>query len=116
VTRFSGRLCPLPDNVDTITREAYSHEVISCGFWPGDRKFPYAAFYSYTKPAPAGLEKADHWNSQMGEFILKYDDARAAASPDRAILDFCQGAYDAGANLAGWDRDALERKAPAGSR
>jgi hypothetical protein len=97
--------------VDAITREAYSHEVISCGFWPGDRKFPHAAFYSYTKPAPAGIEKAAYWDSQMGEFILKYDDARAAESPDQAILDFCQSTYEAGANLAGWDRDALERKA-----
>jgi hypothetical protein len=111
VGRFSGRTCPLPADADAITREAYSHEVISCGFWPGDRKFPHAAFYSYTKPAPAGIEKAAHWDSQMGEFILKYDDARAAESPDRAILDFCQSSYEAGANLAGWDRDALERRA-----
>jgi hypothetical protein len=110
VTRFSGRICPLPENVDAITREAYSHEVISCGFWPGDRKFPHAAFYSYTKPAPLGIEKAAHWDGQLGEFILKYDDARAAESPDQAILDFCQDSYEAGANLAGWDRDALERK------
>jgi hypothetical protein len=113
VTRFSGRTCPLPADVDAITREAYSHEVISCGFWPGDRKFPHAAFYSYTKPAPLGIEKAPHWNNQMGEFILKYDDARTAESPDQAILDFCQSSYEAGANLAGWDRDALERKAEA---
>jgi hypothetical protein len=110
VTRFSGRLCPLPADVDPVSREAYSHEVISCGFWPGDRKFPYPAFYSYTKPAPLGIEKAEYWNSQMQEFILKYDDVRAAASPDRAILEFCQSTYEAGANLAGWDREALERK------
>jgi hypothetical protein len=109
VTRFSGRLCPLPDNVDPVTREAYSHEVISCGFWAGDRKFPYPAFYSYTKPAPLGIEKSAYWNSQMGEFILLYDDVRAAESPDTAILDFCQSSYEAGANLAGWDRRALER-------
>ncbi len=114
VTRFSGRPASLPDDVDPIAREAYSHEVISCGFWPGDRKFPYPAFYSYTKPAPAGIEKAAHWDSQMGEFILRYDDARAAASPDRAILDFCQSTYESGANLAGWDRDALERNRGAG--
>ena len=92
-----------------MTREAYSHEVSSCGFWPGDRRFPYPAFYAYTKPAPLGIEKAAHWNSQLGEFILKYDDVCTAESPDRAILDFCQGAYEAGANLAGWDRGALER-------
>jgi hypothetical protein len=111
VTRFSGRPCPLPDDADPITREAYSHEVISCGFWPGDRKFPYPAFYSYTKPSPAGIEKAAHWDNQMGEFVLKYDDVRTAESPDRAILDFCQSTYEAGADLAGWDRHALERKA-----
>jgi hypothetical protein len=111
VTRFSGRLCPLPPDVDRVTREAYSHEVISCGFWPGDRKFPYPAFYSYTKPAPLGIEKATtFWNNQLGEFILKYDDVRTAESPDRAILDFCQSTYEAGANLAGWDRGAFERK------
>jgi Family of unknown function (DUF5996) len=109
VSRFSGRLCPLPPDVDAVTREAYSHEVISCGFWPGDRKFPYPAFYSYTKPAPLGIERASHWNNQMGEFILKYEDARSAKSPDREILDFCQSTYEAGANLAGWDRGALER-------
>ncbi len=111
VTRFSGRPASLPDDVDPITREAYSHEAISCGFWPGDRKFPHAAFYSYTKPAPAGIEKTGPWDSQMGEFILRYDDVRSAASPDQAILDFCQSTYEAGANLAGWDRAALERKA-----
>jgi hypothetical protein len=109
VTRFSGRLCPLPANVDAVTREAYSHEVISCGFWPGDRRFPHPAFYSYTKPAPSGIEKSAHWNTQMDEFILKYDDARAAESPHRAVLDFCQSSYEAGANLAAWDRAALER-------
>jgi Family of unknown function (DUF5996) len=109
VTRFSGQTCPLPPDADPISREAYSHEVISCGFWPGDRKFPYPAFYSYTKPAPLGIERTAHWNSQMGEFILKYDDVRTAESPDRAILDFCQTTYEAGADLAGWDRDALER-------
>ena len=81
----------------------------NCGFWPGDRRYKHAAFYSYTKPAPAGIEKTAHWDSQMGEFILKYDDVRAADSPDQAILDFCQSTYEAGANLAQWDRAALER-------
>ena len=116
VTRFSGRRAPLPKEVDPLTREAYSHEVISCGFWPGDRRFEHAAFYSYTKPAPAGLEKeivrpnTAYWDTQMGEFILKYDDVRTAPSPNQAILDFCQTTYEAGANLARWDRDALERR------
>jgi hypothetical protein len=116
VTFFSGRTAPLPDDADSITREAYSHEVISFGFWPGDPAFPQAAFYSYTKPAPAGLDKQTvrpdmaYWDQKMGEFILKYDDARAAQSPNQAILDFCQSTYEAGANLAQWDRHALERR------
>ena len=115
VTRFSGRTAPLPEDVDAMTREAYSHEVTSCGFWPGDRRFPHPAFYAYSAPAPAGLEKepvrpsAAYWASQLGEFMLKYDDVRAAESPDQAILDFCQSTYEAGANLAQWDRAALER-------
>ncbi len=116
LTRFSGRPAELPKDVDPLTREAYSHEVISCGFWPGDRKFKHAGFYCYTKPAPPGLEKevvsprAAHWDTQLGEFILKYEDARSAKSPGQAILDFCQSTYEAGAKLAQWDRDALERK------
>jgi hypothetical protein len=115
VTFFSGRSAPLPENVDSITREAYSHEVISFGFWPGDLNFPEAAFYSYTKPAPAGIEKqavqpnAAYWDTKMGEFMLKYEDVRAASAPDQAIVDFCRSAYEAGANLANWDRKALER-------
>jgi hypothetical protein len=117
VTRFSGRRASLPKEIDRLTREAYSHEVISCGFWPGDRRFPHAAFYSYTKPAPPGLERevvhpdAAYWDAQMGEFILKYEDVLAAPSPDQAILDFCQSTYEAGASLARWDREAFERKA-----
>ncbi|HXJ96854.1 MAG TPA: DUF5996 family protein [Terriglobia bacterium] len=116
VTRFSGRQASLPKDVDPLTREAYSHEVISCGFWPGNRSFKQAAFYSYTKPAPAGLEQeavrpaAAYWDQQMGEFMLKYDDVRAAESPDQAILDFCQSTYEAGANLAKWNRDEVERE------
>src|SRR5207245_125740 len=82
----------LPPDADPLTREAYSHEVISCGFWPGDRKFPRPAFYSYTKLAPAGLDTApasrDYWNKQLEEFILPYDDARTAPSPDQPLLAF----------------------------
>jgi Family of unknown function (DUF5996) len=116
VTRFSGRRATLPPDADPLTREGYSHECISCGFWPGDRRYPQAAFYSYTAPAPAGLHAqpvrpaAAHWDRQLGEFILNYDDARSAASPAQAILDFCQSTYEAGANLAGWDRKELERE------
>jgi hypothetical protein len=116
VTRFSGRRAPQRDGVDPITREAYSHEVSSCGFWPGDRRFKEPAFYAYHTPAPAGFEKeparpeAAHWDPQLGEFILKYDDMRTEASPEQAVLDFCQGAYEAGAKLASWDRANLERQ------
>jgi len=115
VTRFSGRRATLAPDTDPVTREAYSHEVISCGFWPGDRRFRYPAFYSYTAPAPAALNQetvrpsAAYWDKQLGEFILKYDDARAAESPEQAILDFCQSTYEAGAKLAQWDRASLER-------
>jgi len=117
VTRFSGNQVEPPKGADAMTREAYSHEVISCGFWPGDRRYKQAAFYSYTLPAPAGLEKekvrpaSAYWDTQMGEFLLKYDDVRAAASPEHAILEFCQSTYEAGAKLAHWDRKALERGA-----
>jgi hypothetical protein len=108
VTRFSGRLCMPPVKPDPIMSEAYSHEVISCGFWPGDRRFKHPAFYSYTLPAPSGIDKEAFWDAQLGEFILKYEAARAAEAPERAILDFCQSTYEAGAKLAQWDRQALE--------
>jgi hypothetical protein len=117
VSRFSGRRGSLPKGADAMTREAYSHEVSSCGFWPGDRRYKQAAFYSYTMPAPTGFEKekvrpsAAYWDTQLGEFLLKYNDVRSADSPERAILDFCQSTYEAGANLAKWDRKALERGA-----
>ncbi|HEV2378330.1 MAG TPA: DUF5996 family protein [Terriglobia bacterium] len=119
VTRFSGRRASLPPDADLLTREGYSHECVSCGFWPGDRRYPQAAFYSYTAPMPAGLDAqpvhpaAAHWNPKLGEFILNYDDVRAAASPAQAILDFCQSTYEAGAKLAGWDRKELERESHA---
>lgn len=116
VTRFSGRRAAQSADADAITREAYSHEVISCGFWPGDRRFKNAAFYAYAAPKPAELEKepvrpaSGYWDMQLGEFILKYDDVRQAASPEEAILEFCQSTYEAAAKLAHWDRDALERR------
>ena len=115
VTRFSGRRAPEREGIDAMTREAYSHEVTSCGFWPGNRVFPNAAFYAYSAPVPPGLEKepirpaAAGWNAQLGEFIFQYEDARKEASPDQAILDFCQSAYEGGAKLAQWDRASLER-------
>jgi hypothetical protein len=117
VTRFNGRLAPERKDADPVTREAYSHEVISCGFWPGDRRYKNAAFYAYAAPSPADLDKqsvrpdAAHWDKQLGEFVLKYQDVRGAGSPDESILDFCQSSYAAAAQLANWDRSALERPA-----
>jgi hypothetical protein len=108
VTRFNGELCPLPKMTDPVMAEAYSHQVISCGFWPGDRKFPHPAFYAYAVPRPDGLEAEPGWNAQLGEFILRYDDVRQTPSPQQAILDFCQGTYEAAAKLAKWNRAALE--------
>jgi hypothetical protein len=119
VTRFSGRLAPPRENADVITREAYSHEVISHGWWPGSKDME-AAFYSYTTPEPAGLADTVNqgtilpaqtfYNPEMKEFFLMYDDVRQSASPEQTLMDFCQTTYEAGANLAGWDRAALERE------
>ena len=117
VTRFSGRPAVQKEGVDHVTREAYSHEVTSCGFWPGDRRFKEAAFYAYSAPSPPGLEAqpvrpaSAYWDRELGEFLLKYSNVRTAPSPDRAILDFCESAYEAGARLAQWDRVHLERAA-----
>ena len=116
VTRFSGRSAPPREGADSITREAYSHEVISAGFWPGNGGFGDAAFYCYAAPAPAGLDKASihpmtaSYNTALGEFLLKYDDLRAEASPDGALLEFLQSSYEQAANLGGWDRKSLERE------
>jgi hypothetical protein len=110
-TRFSGRTAP--PRAGVISGPAYSHEVISAGFWPG-AGFSGPAYYAYAVPKPDGLERelvrpaAAGWNAQLGEFILMYDDVRSAASPRDALLDFLQSTYEAGARLAGWDRAALE--------
>jgi hypothetical protein len=115
VTRFSGRRAEQKEGVDKVTREAYSHEVTSCGWWPGNRAFPHPAFYAYSAPVPPGLDAepvrppAAHWDTQLGEFILKYEDARTSPTPEQDILDFCQSTYEAGAKLAHWDRPNLER-------
>ena len=117
VTRFSGRPAPPRPGADAITREAYSHEVISAGFWPGNGGFGAPAFYCYAAPAPADLEKQPvrpaqaFYSNELKEFILKYDDVRQANSPDDAVLEFLQSSYEAAAKLAGWDRAALERHA-----
>ncbi len=115
VTRFSGRPAPERPGVDAMTREAYSHEAISAGFWPGGGDVKAPAFYSYTAPPPAGLDAepirpaAARWSPQLGEFVLSWDDVRASARPRETVLEFLQSTYEAGANLAAWDRSALER-------
>ncbi|PWT88782.1 MAG: hypothetical protein C5B55_12565 [Blastocatellia bacterium] len=114
VTRFSGRPAPPRPDADPITREAYSHEVISHGFWPG-HGFGKPAFYSYTAPAPNGLSegplrpKEAYYSKDLNEFLLLYDDVRQSTDPEKALMEFCESTYEAGANLAGWDRAALER-------
>jgi hypothetical protein len=121
VTRFSGRPAPPREGADSITREAYSHEVISAGFWPGNGGFGEAAFYCYAAPAPIDLDKATirpataGYNAELGEFILKYNDLRAEPSPDDALKEFLKSSYVAAADLAGWDRRSLERQVVAGS-
>ena len=115
VSRFSGRRAPERPGADRVTREAYSHEVSSVGFWPGGNGIDGAAFYSYTSPAPDGFKDAAvgpkdaHFNAQLGEFVLMYDAVRQAASPTAALLEFCQTTYEAGARLGNWDGQALER-------
>jgi hypothetical protein len=117
VTRFSGRRAPERPGADRITREAYSHEVISVGFWPGGGEVKGPAFYAYASPEPAGFGRSPvsppkaFYNPQMSEFFLMYDDARLSESPRDALLEFCQSTYEAGANLAKWDRENLERPA-----
>ena len=123
VTRFSGRSAPphpggIPHLPDAITREAYSQEVSSLGFWPGNDQIPTALFYSYAYPSPDGFPDAKakpaaaSFHPQLREFILPYDEVRRAESPDDAVLEFAQSTYDAASTLAKWDRSALEEKKP----
>jgi Family of unknown function (DUF5996) len=115
VTRFSGRRAPERPDADTITREAYSHEVISAGFWPGNDDVKGPAFYAYAAPEPSGFAEqpvqpqAAYYHPQMHEFLLMYDDVRQASSPRQTLLSFLQSTYEAGANLAQWNRKELER-------
>jgi hypothetical protein len=119
VTRFSGRRAPLhpggvPNLPDEVTREAYSDEVSSAGFWPGGGGTDFPAFYSYAYPTPKGfgdaqVQPADaYFDSKLGEFILPYDVARNSADPEAALMDFLESTYRAAADLGGWNRDALE--------
>ena len=116
VTRFSGRRAPERPEADAMTREAYSHEVSSVGFWPGDgSRLPQAAFYSYAAPEPEGYRQArvspasTYYNEALFGFYLNYDDLRAVANPEKTLLDFCQTTYDAAADLGKWNRGELER-------
>jgi len=115
VTRFSGRRAPPMPDADAITREGYSHEVISHGFWAGSGNIAEPAFYSYTAPQPDRLPQAAirpakaFYNPETTGFILPYEVVRKAADPDAVLLEFLQSTYEAGANLAKWDRATLER-------
>ena len=114
VTRFSGREAP-PREGPAFMREAYSHEVISHGFWPGNDEMPQPIFYAYSVPEPAGFREARvepagaRYHAPMGEFILPYEDVRTSADPDAAIRAFVATTYAAGATLGNWERKALER-------
>ena len=116
-TRFSGRRAPERPGADAITREAYSHEASSAGFWPGGGAIQEAAFYAYAAPEPEGFGQAPvrpaqaYYHPELKEFLLRYDDVRTSASPRAALLEFLQSTYEAAANLAKWDRKELE-KAP----
>jgi Family of unknown function (DUF5996) len=119
VTRFSGRRAPLhPGGVpylpDAVAQEAYSHEVSSAGFWPGNDVIPYPAFYSYAYPEPSGFTRAAirpaeaFYSEDLSEYILPYEAVRTAADPDQALMDFLSSTYEAAASLGKWDRAALE--------
>jgi hypothetical protein len=116
VTRFSGRRAPARQGADPITREAYSHEVSSAGFWPGGGPIADAAFYAYSAPEPPGMKTARigpasaFYHAELSEFLLMYEDVRTAASPEAAIREFLQSAYEAGATLGNWNRAELERR------
>jgi hypothetical protein len=113
-TRFSGRRAPERAGADPITREAYSHEVISAGFWPGGGDVKGAAFYAYAAPEPPAFKTAPvrperAFYSPLGEFLLMYDDVRQSTDPENGLLDFLQSTYEAAANLGKWPRADLER-------
>ncbi|HEY6917567.1 MAG TPA: DUF5996 family protein [Allosphingosinicella sp.] len=119
VTRFSGRPAPphpggIPHLPDKVTREAYSHEVSSAGFWPGGANGGTPLFYSYAYPEPEGFRRARagpdaaRFDEALGEFVLDYETVRQAADPDRMVMDFLVGTYEAAADLGGWDRTSLE--------
>jgi hypothetical protein len=119
VSRFSGNEAPphpggIPHLPDWIAREAYSHEVSSCGFWPGNESLPFAAFYSYIYPEPEGFKNAyikpgeAYYHNDLREFILPYNDVRKSANPEQMLLDFLHTTYETAANFANWNRRSLE--------
>jgi len=116
VTRFSGRATPKPD-ADVITREAYSHEVSSVGWWPGDARLEEASYYAYAAPEPVGFRTATilpaeaYYHETLGGFYLPYEVVRRASDPEKVLLDFCRSTYVATADLGAWDRASLERAA-----
>lgn len=121
VSRFSGRKAPLhpggfPNLPDRVTREAYSHEVFSCGFWPGNENVPFAAFYAYIYPQPSGYEKATvkpegaYLHEELGEFILPYSEVQKDSAPENKLLEFLHSTYNAAADLAKWNREELEKQ------
>jgi hypothetical protein len=120
VTRFSGRRAPVhpgaPNVADFVTREAYSHEVSSCGFWPGGGPISEPVFYAYAYPEPPGFKDYPirpaeaFYSPELGEFLLPYEAVLNAESPDQALLAFAQSTYEAAANLGKWDRQNLERQ------
>ena len=123
VTRFSGRRAPqhpggVPNLPDAVTREAYSHEVSSLGFWPGNEMMPEPIFYSYAYPEPRGFSEAKvqpaaaGYNAQLKEFVLRYEDVRSAELPDETLLEFARSTYDAASTLGNWDRAALTEVKP----
>lgn len=119
VTRFSGRPAPphpggIPSLPDAVTREAYSHEVSSAGFWPGGGGVDFPAFYSYAYPSPNGFSDtrpapdAAYFDKSLGEFVLPYEAVQRSSDPEATLLAFLQDTYRAAADLGGWDRAALE--------
>ncbi len=123
ITRFSGRKAPLhpggvPNLPDWVAQEAYSHEVINCGFWPGNEAYPSAAFYSYIYPEPDGFKEAPmrpaatFYADNLGEYLLNYDAVRESDDPDQTLLDFLHSSYENAAGLAGWDMDKLKFTLP----
>jgi hypothetical protein len=120
VTRFSGRKAPkhpggIPNLPDWVVQEAYSHEVSSCGFWPGNEAVPFAAYYCYFYPEPEGYKTASimpdaaYYHKELGEFVLPYQEVLQSANPSQTLMHFLQSTYEKGAELASWDRQNLEK-------